>query len=74
MYIENEEPFNIYEYIKDNFIGILLLILAVFIVYFVDYINNVNMVLFQTPSPIPFANNTPVLSLMNTKQKRNKKR
>ena len=74
MYIENEEPFNIYEYIKDNFIGILLLILAVFIVYFVDYINSINMFLFQTLSPIPFANNTPVLPVMNTKQKRNKKR
>ena len=44
---ETNEQFNFYyiiEYISENFIGLLLLIFAFFIIYFVDYINHLNQI------------------------------
>jgi len=40
--LENEEPFNIFQYIKENYLGLGLFIFAFFIIYFVDYINVLN--------------------------------
>jgi hypothetical protein len=48
--IEQEE--NIFEYIKENLFGFFLLALAFFIIYFVDYINRLNALIYSTPSPI----------------------
>ena len=47
--LENEKIFNILEYVKDNFIGLILLLIAFFIIYFVDYINKLNIMIYSTP-------------------------
>jgi|LakMenEpi03Aug12_release.lakeMendotaPanAssembly.Ray.scaffolds.fasta_scaffold863158_3 hypothetical protein len=49
-----DEDFSLYhliDYIKDNIIGLLLLILSIFIVYIIDYITQINSLTF-TMSPI----------------------
>lgn len=51
-----EEQWNIYsimEYISENFVGLILLLSTFFIIYFVDYINRLNSVIFSPQSPIP---------------------
>jgi hypothetical protein len=56
MYIENDEPWTIYsimEYVSENFISLILLILAFFIIYFVDSINNLNAMTFSPQVSIP---------------------
>lgn len=58
MNTETNEQFNFYsiiEYISENFIGLLLLIFAFFIIYFVDYINQLNSIIFspQVQVPVP---------------------
>jgi len=50
--LENENKINILEYVKDNFIGLILLSIAFFIIYFVDYINKLNVMIYSTPLPI----------------------
>jgi hypothetical protein len=53
---ETNEQFNFYsiiEYISENFIGLLLLIFAFFIIYFVDYINQLNNIIFSPQIPVP---------------------
>lgn len=52
----NDNSFTFYsliQYINDNFIGLLLLVLTFFIIYFVDYISQINAILFSMPSAIP---------------------
>ena len=49
--LENEKKFVILEYVKENFLGLLLLLVAFFIVYFVDYINQLNLIIYSTPVP-----------------------
>ena len=52
---ETNEQFNFYsiiEYISENFIGLLLLIFAFFIIYFVDYINHLNTIIFSPQIPV----------------------
>ena len=48
-----DEEFNLFEYLKDNYIQILLFISVFFIIYIVDYISNINAKIFIMPSPIP---------------------
>jgi hypothetical protein len=54
---ENEEELfslkSLIEYVNENFYGLILLILAFFIIYFVDYISHINALMFAMPSPIP---------------------
>lgn len=50
--LENEKKIDVLEYVKENFLGILLLFVAFFIVYFVDYINRINIIIYSTPSQI----------------------
>lgn len=50
---QNFQEFNILQYIQDNFIGLTLLLSVFFIIYFVDYINRINALMFTSPSPIP---------------------
>jgi len=52
-FFKNEESFNILEYVKENLPGLILLLSAFFIIYFVDYINKLNVLIYSTPSPIP---------------------
>jgi hypothetical protein len=37
--------YSIIEYVTENFVGIILLILAFFIIYIVDHINNLNSIM-----------------------------
>jgi hypothetical protein len=66
--LENEEQFNIVHYIKENYIGLGLFIFAFFIIYFVDYINGLNALIYSTPSPIPVLSNN-VLHDKHSKRK-----
>lgn len=47
------KQFNIFQYIKENLYGFILLVLVFFIIYFVDYINRLNMIIYSTPALIP---------------------
>jgi hypothetical protein len=55
--LENSDgnTFNIFYYIKENLSGLFLLLLAFFIIYFVDYINRVNAFIYSTSSQVPLA-------------------
>lgn len=61
MNIQNEESFSFFEYISENFIGLLLLMCVFLIIYFVDYINRFNALILassqgQIASPISIPN------------------
>jgi hypothetical protein len=70
---ENEESFKLYyiiEYIKQNFIGLIMLVFVFLIIYTVDNINKYNALLSQLPKP----NSTPISFLkIIPKGKKNKK-
>lgn len=57
-YFENED-FSIYSftsiinYIKNNYIQFLMLILVFFIIFIVDHISNINAMIFSITSPVP---------------------
>ena len=57
--IDDEPDLSIYDftsiinYIKDNFIQILLLLFVFFIIYTIDYISNINAILLAQVSMIP---------------------
>lgn len=50
---ESFSLYSLFEYIKENLAGLLLLLLAFFIVIFVDNISRYNAIIFAMPSPIP---------------------
>lgn len=64
MYSLNLESEKILNYIKENIIGLILLFVALLIIYFVDYVNRLNSLLYSTPSPIN--NLTSLTSSLNT--------
>ena len=45
--------YSIIQYISENFIGLLLLIFAFFIIYAVDHVNPINSILFAPQLPVP---------------------
>ena len=45
--------YSIVQYISENFIGLLLLVLAFFIIYIVDHVNRINSILFAPQLPVP---------------------
>jgi hypothetical protein len=51
--VVSDEPLYVIQYVKENFIGLLLLLLAFCIIYFVDHISRINAMIFAMPSPIP---------------------
>jgi hypothetical protein len=58
----NDEPFSFYSlitYIKENIAGLSLLILAVLIIIFVDYISRINAIIFSGPATMPLPNVIP---------------
>lgn len=59
----------ILEYIKDNLYGLILLVFVFFIIYFVDYINNLNIILYSASNPIPGLSSVIVSSQKKTKRK-----
>ena len=73
--IVNDETFSLYsviEYASENFVGLLLLLLAIFIIYFVDYISRINALIFAIPSPI-YGMPTTVNSIPTPKMHKSKK-
>jgi predicted ABC-type exoprotein transport system permease subunit len=50
---ENEQTIHILQYVKNNSFGLFLLILAFLIIYFVDYINRLNTIIYSNPTSIP---------------------
>ncbi len=72
--LENEEQFNTLDYIKENYIGLGLFLLAFFIIYFVDYVNGLNALIYSTPSPIPGLNNNNNNNNILSNKKKIKKR
>jgi len=61
--------FNIHEYVKENLSGLLLLGVAFLIIYFVDYINRLNNIIYSTQSSIPG-----VITAINSSQKVSKRK
>lgn len=58
MYIMNkqyddDEQINIFEYVRENIFGLLLLLFAIFIVYIVDHINRINTLIYAPVLPFP---------------------
>lgn len=64
---------SILAYIKDNFIQILMLLSVFLIIYGVDYISNLNSMIFSMPSAIPGLTQRPVLAVPVKKHKGSKK-
>jgi len=52
--LENPDwkTFDILQYVKENLSGLFLLALAFFIIYFVDYINRLNTIIYSSPTPV----------------------
>jgi hypothetical protein len=78
--IINEEPFSLetlFQYVNENLYGLMLLVLAFFIIYFVDYISQINAMIFAMPSPVPgmpAPTNIPAIKPPKGKFKKIKKR
>ena len=71
----NDDSITLFQYINDNFIGLMLLALSFFIIYFVDYISQLNAVIFSIPPSIPGIPTTNNISMTNlNKTKKSKKR
>ena len=58
-----------FNYIKENFIQICLLILVLIIIYVVDHITNINMSIFGLPSAIPIPGNPNIQKNKSNKNK-----
>ncbi len=71
--MNNDEEISLFEYIRENFIGLLLLILAFFIIYLVDYISRINSLIFSIPSPIPGVTNSINIQPISKRKFKNKK-
>ena len=68
---DNEQKtFNILEYIKENLFGLFLLTLTFFIIYFVDYINGLNALIYSTPSPLISGVASPLIASLASPPKR----
>jgi hypothetical protein len=74
MYIMDtiDEPFTL-QYINDNIIGIFLLILTFFIIYFVDHISRINAMIYAMPSPIPGISSQSLVTYIHKPPKNKKK-
>jgi hypothetical protein len=76
---EKDDDFSIWninsiiDFVKNNFIQILLFILVFVIIYVVDHVSNINAMIYSMPSPvqIPCLNNG---NKSNIKNSRNKKK
>jgi hypothetical protein len=63
-----DEDFSLIEYIRENIVGLLLLFLTGFIIYLVDYITNINPIIYATAPGLAIQ-----IPINNTKKlKRNK--
>jgi|688.fasta_scaffold14221_8 hypothetical protein len=54
----DENQFSLYElfqHIKDNIVGFMLLLLSIFIIYIVDYITHINSLTYSIATSVPNA-------------------
>ena len=69
---------SITNFIKDNFIQIVMLLLVFVIIYVIDYINRVNALLYGLPTAIPGLpnqqNTLPISNIEKVVKKKNKHR
>lgn len=71
---EQNLDFNtIMEYIKENFIGLCLFLLAFFIIYFVDYVNYLNTSLYGSAPIVGIPGSPPINNLTKNMKKKSKK-
>lgn len=70
---QDNQTLNILEYVNENLYGLILLVFTFFIIYFVDYINRLNSIIFSTSSPLPTFSSTTV-SPQNIVKRKFKKR
>lgn len=63
---------SIINYIKNNWFQFLLLFLVFIIIYVVDYISNINTMIFAIPTPIPGFSASPIQSIKKVKENVNK--
>ena len=73
---EFNEEFTLYsiiEYVSKNFIGIILLVLAFFIIYIVDHINQINSIIMSPQLPIPQVSSPKIINPIKVKSKKPKK-
>jgi hypothetical protein len=76
MYNESLSLDSIIEYVSENIIGLILLLLTFVIIYLVDYISYLNSLLSIVPSPVPglqINNNNIHLNKQQQKGRRSKK-
>jgi hypothetical protein len=69
--------FNYMEYISENIFGLILLVFAFFIIYFVDHINQLNAALMLPSLSVPIAglhNSAPMNVIKNIKNKNKNKK
>lgn len=57
--MNDNEHFILIDYVRENYIGLLLLVFAFFIIYLVDYISRINALIFVMPPPIPGVSRIP---------------
>jgi len=65
---------SVMEYMSENFIGLILLILAFFIIYFVDHINQLNAMIFDSSTTLPnmSSSHIPQINLIKPNSKKQK--
>jgi hypothetical protein len=74
--VNDNEEFNIYNinsiiyFIKNNFVQILLFILVFFIIFIVDYVSNINTMIFNAQAMIQNQPNKPIKESKNSKKHR----
>lgn len=71
-----DEPWTLYsiiEYVSENFIGLMLLILAFLIIYVVDHINYLNSVIMYPQIPVSKISSSKIYNQMKVKSKKIKK-
>lgn len=54
--VVNDESFSLetlFHYVNENLYGLILLAVAFFIIYFVDYISHINALIIAIPTPMP---------------------
>jgi hypothetical protein len=61
----NNETFTIFNHVSENIIGFLLIVFVFIIIYIVEHISRYNALFFSMPSPIPFTNNTSIVTPIN---------
>ena len=67
---DGEQTFNVFQYVNENILGLILLGFAFYIIYFVDYINRLNALIYSTPSPVP---GLPSATVPTTQKRKSKK-